>query len=144
MAEWNGDVLCVVQPTTHSSLGLCDSCLLLARYVHVVSYLVLWLFLLFWAQCGHIPKPIYHPNVMYQALNLLQVTISWGGGGVGTSICVWVYAVWSHSSGYFIFPWDLLNLSLGDCTLPALRICDTMHLLMTPNNLWLLQWLYFH
>ena len=54
----NSCALCIVQPTTRSTLGVYDNCPLIC----VVSYLLRWLFLLFWALCTHAQlNPFYHP-----------------------------------------------------------------------------------
>ena len=45
-----------------------DSCSLLYSYIHVcvVSYLVPWLFLLFWAQCAHVQLiSFYHSDITH-------------------------------------------------------------------------------
>ena len=81
------------QPTTRSTLG-CVRQSPPASYVHVVSYLVPWLFSLFWDQCAHTQlNPFYIPSFLswhhsrekwYQGLScftILEAAESWAGPG---------------------------------------------------------------
>ena len=60
--------------------------------MHVVSYLVPWLFSLFWAQCAHAQlNPFYHPfypdithvrkDTRLSRFTILEATESWVGPG---------------------------------------------------------------
>ena len=58
-SEQTGSILCIVQLTTCSTL-VCDNCPLLV--IRAGSYLLGWLFLLFWALCIHVQlSAFYHP-----------------------------------------------------------------------------------
>ena len=55
-----------------------------ASYVRVVSYLVPWFFLLFWAQCAHAQLNPFYPDVTHVRKDtrpspILEVTESWAG-----------------------------------------------------------------